>query len=654
MPTLISVTHLPNVPTRMIAALVVLGLAASACASLEGDRDPASAGASAPDGGGPAASGPPVAGEHAVPSTSELHPCAAATERCDGEIRVPLDWTDPESEEITVEFAWVPRGDTAEPAAGTILVSPGGPGAALPMVPWLQDVLGPVLERRNLLVVELRGWGQSDPLLCPSLDPDDPAAVGACAERLGSRLEHFTSAQAAGDMDAVRRAMGVPTIAFYGNSYGTLLAQAYAARYPEGLEALFLDGVVHTRDDGYGMQPVRFRVQDLEMVCDRSPACRALPASGGAIMERLVERLRDAPDPEIPLQALRPLAQGARLVASREAVAAAAAYLAGDALPLRRLTRGFAVQTPGSSEGDDWAGYLAYMCADMWLPYDRSATLDERRRQLEAYYDGEKPLWPLEASEVVEPSLIYERCLAWPSPVQSPPVPRDATYPDVPVLAAAGDFDTATPEEVEEVVGRFPQGTVRHVPFGTHSLAWLPLPHGRCVRELMRAFLSAPRHPPSYAVTGDCTAESFRAVGYFPRTVAGMPPARTEELPSDDRQLVGVVFATAVDAVVRRSPYNMAPPGPPEQEGLRGGATHWDREASTITLDEVRFVDDLAVSGTIHIAPDHAVVAELVATDPQGRTRDLSLEWRAFVAEDETAVRGVLASAPFQAQVPVH
>jgi pimeloyl-ACP methyl ester carboxylesterase len=654
MPTPISVAHLPNFPTRMGTALVVLTLATSACALVQGDRDPASVGASAPDGGGTAASGPPVAGEHAGPSSAGLHPCATATERCDGEIRVPLDWTDPESEEITVEFAWVPRGDTAHRATGTILVSPGGPGAALPMVPWLQDVLGPVLERRNLLVVELRGWGQSDPLLCPGLDPDDPAAVAACAERLGSRLEHFTSAQAAGDMDAVRRALGVPTVSFYGNSYGTLLAQAYAARYPEGLEALFLDGVVHTREDGYGMQPVRFRVQDLEMVCDRSSACRDLPASGGAIIERLVDRLRDEPDPEIPLQALRPLAQGARLVASRETVAAAAAYLAGDALPLRRLTRGFAVQTPGSSEGDDWAGYLAYMCADMWLPYDQSATLDERRRQLDAYYNGEKPLWPLEASEVVEPSLIYERCLAWPSPVEGPPVPRDATYPAVPVLAAAGDFDTATPEEVEEVVGRFPQGTVRRVPFGTHSLAWLPLPHGRCVREMLRAFLSAPRHPPSDAVTADCTAESYRAVGSFPRTVAGMPPARTEALPADDRHLVAAVFATAVDAVVRRSPFNMAPPGPAEQEGLRGGMTHWDREASTISLDEVRFVDDLAVSGTVRITPDHTVAAELVATDPDGRVRDLSLEWQAFVAEDETAVRGVLDEVPFQAEVPVH
>jgi pimeloyl-ACP methyl ester carboxylesterase len=443
-------------------------------------------------------------------------------------------------------------------------------------------------------------------------------------------------------------------VSFYGNSYGTLFAQVYATRYPESLAALFLDGVVYTRDDGYGMQPERFRVQDLEMVCDRSPACRALPARASAIMEQLVERLRAEPDPDIPLQALRTLAQAARLVASREAVAAAAAYLDGDARPLRRLTEGLGKHAHESPAGPEWAGYLAYMCADMWLPYDRGAAMDDRRRQLESYYATEKPLWPLEVSEVVQPSLIYEPCLSWPSLRDSPPVPRDAVYPAVPVLAPAGDFDTATPDEVREVIQRFPTGTVLHVPFGIHSLAWQSLPHGQCVRELLRAFLANPRHPPSYPVTGDCDAESYRAVGDFPRTIVDVPAARADRLPAPDRHLVAAVFATAADAVVRRSPYRASPPGAPEQQGLRDGTTRWDRETSTITLDAVRFVDDLAVTGTIRIAPDHTVVAELVATGPYGRSRDLILEWRAFVAENETAVNGVLDGAAFQAHVPLH
>jgi hypothetical protein len=87
---------------------------------------------------------------------------------------------------------------------------------------------------------------------------------------------------------------------------------------------------------------------------------------------------------------------------------------------------------------------------------------------------------------------------------------------------------------------------------------------------------------------------------------------------------------------------------------LRGGSTRWDRETSIITLDAVRFVDDLAVTGTIRIAPDHTVVAELMARGPYGRSRDLMLEWRAFVAENETAMNGVLDGEAFQAHVPLH
>ncbi|WP_406319975.1 hypothetical protein OHA77_35265 [Streptosporangium sp. NBC_01639] len=37
-------------------------------------------------------------------------------------------------------------------------------------MPIVEEALGPMLDRQNLLVVELRGLGKSTPLLCPGLD----------------------------------------------------------------------------------------------------------------------------------------------------------------------------------------------------------------------------------------------------------------------------------------------------------------------------------------------------------------------------------------------------------------------------------------------------------------------------------------------------
>lgn len=229
-----------------------------------------------------------------LPSTTgrgplELHECAVATTRCDGEIRVPLDWADPESERITVGFAWVPRSDTTRPATGAILANPGGPAAAIAAVPGLEQVLGPVLERRNLLVVEPRGFEASSPLRCPGLDLYDDASIAACAEALGPRVQYFASDQIVADMDAARAALGVQKVSFYGNSYGSVFAHGYATRFPDHTEAVFFDSVVRIGDDGYVSEPIhrlsrrgltrrlsrpKTPISATTMVCRPSP-CRA-------------------------------------------------------------------------------------------------------------------------------------------------------------------------------------------------------------------------------------------------------------------------------------------------------------------------------------------------------------------------------------------
>jgi pimeloyl-ACP methyl ester carboxylesterase len=590
-----------------------------------------------------------------LPRTGELHPCATAVEWCEGELRVPLDWDDPGSEQITVAFVWLPRRDTTRPAAGTILGNFGGPDAAIPMVPVLQRVLGPVLDRQNLLVVDPRGLGQSDPLECPGLDMTDPETVAACADELGPRIRHYSTAQVVRDMDAVRDALGVPQISFYGNSYGTVFAQAYAIRFPHRTAAVYLDSLVPLDEDGWVAEAYGRSTEAIELICGRSSACATVSDSPSATVERLIETLRVKPDPSVPIGGLRFLLVGVNVVGTREVVAAAAAYLEGDAAPLHRLSAGLGGGERITVPGD--AGTLAITCADARFPFERDAPPGERRRQLDRFYHAQRAFAPFRRSELFEGFVNWvEDCLHWPTPGESRPVPSGVTGPTVPVFAAASDFDTWSPGQVAEALGRFPSSTLLRVRFGGHALAMGPWNYSECVRMRMRAFLADPEDLPQAPTPDDpdgCDGENYRAVGSFPRTMGQTPPAEGQGLDEPERHLVAATFATVADAVARRNPLDRVRRAPAEQ-GLRGGHTRWDADARTIKLEEVRFVEDLVVSGTIQIDPEHDVTAEVLAAGSDGTVRELTLRWRAFLPEDDTLVDGFINGRRYTARVPLH
>lgn len=600
---------------------------------------------------------------NAAPRQDAPHPCATATRLCEGTIRVPLNWDDPSaSEQITVAFSWTPRTDHTRPAAGTILASPGGPGPALGSVTAFQQALGPLLERHNLLLVDPRGHGKSTPLECPGLDVRRPETIRACAEHLGDKAPYFTTDQAAHDLEAVRAALGADKVTFYGMSHGTLLAQAYATRFPRHLVAVFLESVITTDARGYdptfGAVGTSRAFRNLGRVCDASRACReAMAERGGTprrLWGRLVERLRSRPDPKVPLLTVSTML-GALYDAmfARETVAAVAAYLQDDPAPLRRLA---AVIPAGTGGGDPApqvsAGLLAYTCADTSFPYDRNAPPDVRRRQLADHYTDNEPFWPFTPEEALGEAGFYaEWCLQWPTPRPAPPVEPGATYPDVPVLAMGGGLDRSTPgSNAIEVAARFPRGSGFSVPFGGHGMALHAGPPEACARAAMRSFISDPRHP--FADPG-CSEESDRALGDFPG-VSGEVPVRTTHragIAEADVQRLAAAFATIADAAARRNPN--APFGAllREERGLRGGRIDFDDAARTIHLDRVRFVRDLAVTGRIQVAGEYATAT--VRVSGAGRPAGLRLKWSAFQPVDTTRVTGTFGGRPFDIRLPV-
>ncbi|MFE3453424.1 alpha/beta fold hydrolase [Nonomuraea sp. NPDC059194] len=586
------------------------------------------------------------------PAVARAASCAQAAERCDGTLEVPLDPANPQGDKLSIAYTWVPAKDRTRQATGTVLVLPGGPAPSLWAVDNTRAWLGSALDHQNLLMLDQRGWGRSSPLSCPGLDVTDAETVRRCAARLGERARFFGTAYATHDIEALRAELGVPALTVYGYSWGTLIGQAYAARYPgRGTRAVLFDSALTAGRDGYAdmslASAARRAAADLDAVCRPSAACAKLPGTAASRWAKLVARLRSHPDAQVKVADLARLSGNlADPLVGRQANAAAAAYLRGDVAPLRRLVTRF--PAPPAMPSDP--ALLAYACADAALPYGRQAGLDERRAQL-ARYRAARPARPYTTGEALGAGgEAADWCLEWPTREGNPPLPDTARPPRVPALTIGGQLDAVTPpanatQVARRFGGRF-GGTAVTVPFGAHVGASFGQSEVHtCLRSAVRSFLSAPG--PVSDVR--CTAENYRALGRFPRTSHDLRRARVDGLDAHRRRLLAAAFAAADDAVARRNPNGMPAAGDLSVAGLRGGRIDYGADATRLSGD--RFVADLAVSGEIRLDAAGRASATLDLT--RGRsTVHAVIEWKPFEPADSAAVSGTLDGVAFDGVVP--
>jgi len=171
-----------------------------------------------------------------------------------GELLVPEDPTKPSGRQIRLAFARIPAISRSTKPDPLFLLA-GGPGmAATTFYAMTAPVFGRIHRDRDIVLVDQRGTGQSNPLNCPGGDESDLGGndnsiadeTRRCLEQLGSRADvaQYTTSVAVKDLDRVRQALGYPQINLYGASYGTRVAQHYLRRYPQHTRSLILDGVV--------------------------------------------------------------------------------------------------------------------------------------------------------------------------------------------------------------------------------------------------------------------------------------------------------------------------------------------------------------------------------------------------------------------------
>ncbi len=412
-------------------------------------------------------------------ASPQLHRCdlgAARPLRC-GHIVVPLRRADPGLGKTRVGFALRPRSDRRQPSLGTIFAVDGGPGYASTAAEYVRSVgaaLAPLLRRRELVFFDERGTGTSGAVDCPPLQRatvQEYIAIGQCANRLGASYAAYTTAEAARDMDAVRAALGHGRILLYGDSYGTLLGQAYAARFPRRLRGLILDSP-YPADDPYYRTLYPAGVRALNGACRRAPDCAG---DASRRFRRVVRRLHAARRSTDPL--LRFLLEAGTL-APRSYLSLDQAdrrYLRGDP---RRLDRLLAPGPLGHGNPRDFSYGLeiAVECNDYPLLWDAAAPFAQRVGQLDASVRAlpGRAFFPFGRAEYVLSAAAHlTNCLAWPAPPPGglePPVPSGWRAPtSFPTLILAGELDDVTSvAEAHQVGARFPRSSLYVVPNRGH------------------------------------------------------------------------------------------------------------------------------------------------------------------------------------------
>ena len=225
-------------------------------------------------------------------------------------IEVPLDYrADTGSETISIAVTRLPASVPAD-RIGSLVLNPGGPGGSGLDLAWSYASLFPpaLTDAFDLVGFDPRGVGRSTAVDCGDLDRSYTVIKGDCIENSGDLLPFVGTANAARDMEQLRKALGDAQLTYLGFSYGTALGAVYADLFPDSARALVLDGSVDPEAGQYNIDGTStgsfgdpfYGVQDFEGtldvfldLCDASRDCPAGPLSR-TLLGDLESEVKDA------------------------------------------------------------------------------------------------------------------------------------------------------------------------------------------------------------------------------------------------------------------------------------------------------------------------------------------------------------------------
>jgi pimeloyl-ACP methyl ester carboxylesterase len=422
--------------------------------------------------------------------------------RC-GVVDVPRDYAHPQAGQFKLAVVVI-RADRQPPASEPVVYLSGGPGGPLTTFTSYQAE-HPLVDGRDIILVDQRGTGHSEPSLCPSLAGRFAAALveaaiepaaearrralfAACrtqAMAQGIDLADFGTSVTVADFDRVRQALGIARWNLFGVSYGTTIAMTLMALHPRTVRSAVLDSI---NPPDPMLPPWSANVTDAVRAflasCQADAGCGALYPDLAQIYRDTVDRLRT-----MPLSF--PLPPGVHGTTDHGPLTAG----------LFRLVVGRLVYQPRFYPGlprliaqvhdgniSDFAAATAALIAaaedpDTGTSFPANAAVDCRDRP--RYHD---PLGP--GADDLDRTSLYGICTDWVPLGPEPLVPIGTV---IPTLMIAGQFDPnarpAASRRVAELIGSH----VQWIEFASagHSVRSSDV----CAAGITAAFIDHPLQP---------------------------------------------------------------------------------------------------------------------------------------------------------------
>ena len=155
------------------------------------------------------------------------------------------------------------KAKTDQPESDPVVYLSGGPGGQS-INSWPAWINNPIRNKRDLILIDFRGIGYSQPALCPDLhekiiniftqDASAEAAINhqvlafeECWDQLrndGVNMDTYNTAAVVQDVEEAMLALGYTTWNLYGISYGTRVAQTALRDTPDHIRTVILDSPV--------------------------------------------------------------------------------------------------------------------------------------------------------------------------------------------------------------------------------------------------------------------------------------------------------------------------------------------------------------------------------------------------------------------------
>ena len=340
------------------------------------------------------------------------------------------------------------------PADDPLVLIAGGPGGStVDMYLGLARAFNSVLDERDILLLDQRGTGRSQPLSCslemmssieiePTLQESHDAAVD-CLEQLQGDPRYYTTSVAVRDLEALRIATGYASFNLYGVSYGTRVAQHFLRRYPDSTRSVVIDGVVPPTL-ALGPDIALNAQRTLDSIferCGKNVDCEAAFPDLQQSFERLGALLKKTPPKVRYADPISGEADEITLQYGTLAVVARLLSYAPETAALLPLTLSQAAKGEYAGLTSQAVGILKNLSSSLSYGMHNSVVCTEDAPHYDNINVAALAQTYLGADQV---SAIQAICEAWPTGVADEDIKSPLTSAK-PVLLLSGEFDPITP-----------------------------------------------------------------------------------------------------------------------------------------------------------------------------------------------------------------